>query len=83
MKENTKATRKRWLLKSVKQLLKAIALYPIGYSAYESELIDEAEFTDAEGKTGALKDEQRLKGKRFKDEILKATAGNEEYEETR
>ena len=75
-----KGNKKKMATEVCKAVAKAIALYPIGYDAYESELIDETEFTDAEGKTGALKDEQRLKGKRFKDEILKATAGNEEYE---
>ena len=75
-----KGNKKKMATEVCKAVAKAIALYPIGYDAYESELIDETEFTDAEGKTGALKDEQRIKGKRFKDEILKATAGNEEYE---
>ena len=75
-----KGNKKKMATEVCKAVAKAIALYPIGYDAYESELIDETEFTDAEGNTEALKDEQRLKGKRFKDEILKATAGNEEYE---
>ena len=75
-----KGNKKKMATEVCKAVAKAIALYPIGYDAYESEFIDETEFTDAEGNTGALKDEQRLKGKRFKDEILKATAGNEEYE---
>ena len=75
-----KGNKKKMATEVCKAVAKAIALYPIGYDAYESELIDETEFTDSEGNKGALKDEQRIKGKRFKDEILKATAGNEEYE---
>ncbi len=77
-----KGNKKKMATEVCKAVAKAIALYPIGYDAYQDELID-SKYTFGEGddeEEVKLTDQQRLKGKRFKDEILKATAGNDEYE---